>query len=84
MSHSSVILPGHLKLIVHADAKQEKLLPKAGDRFEVWVKEPAQAGRANRAVLTLVAQHLKIPMGRLWLVKGAHSPSKIVEIRRGT
>ena len=47
----------------------------------VRVRAPAQAGRANRDALAMVAKALGLVPGRLRLVKGAHSPSKIVEVR---
>ena len=76
-------MPAFIRLKVHAEAKENRLEAKGKDRFEVWVREPAQDGRANRAVLNLVAAHLQIPAGRLWIVKGAHQPSKIVAVRSG-
>jgi len=73
--------PLFLKIKVHADAKANRLVVKGMDRFEVWVREPAEAGRANKAVLDLVSAHLKVPVGRLWLIKGAQSPSKIISVK---
>ena len=74
-------LPTHLRLKVHAEAKAEKLVDKGSDRFEIWVRAPAEAGRANKAVLSLLAAHLGIPSGRLWIIKGAHQPTKIIAIK---
>ena len=74
-------MPAYLRLKVHAGAKADKLVVKGSDRFEAWVREPAEAGRANKAVLTLLAAHLRIHPGRLWIIKGAHQPSKIIAIR---
>ena len=71
----------YLKLRVEADAKEDTLVRKSLDTFMVRVREPAQAGRANRAALAMVAKALGLVPGRLRLVKGAHSPSKIVEVR---
>ena len=73
----------YLRLKVHAKSREEKLTEKGADRFEIWVREPAEDGRANRAVLDLLASHLQIPAGRLWMIKGAHQPSKIVSVRSG-
>jgi uncharacterized protein YggU (UPF0235/DUF167 family) len=74
-------LEKYLRLKVHAEAKKEKLTAAGQDRFEVWVREPAEDGRANRAVLALLSAHLQVPAGRLWFVKGAHSPAKIIAVR---
>ena len=67
----------YLKVKVHADEKKNKLVQKAPDSFEIWVKAPAEQGRANEAVRTLLATHLQLPENKLSLIKGATSPSKI-------
>lgn len=71
----------HLKLKVHAAAQENRLKPMGPDRFEIWVKEPAEGARANRAVLEILSRHLAVPAGKLWIIKGAHSPAKIVLVR---
>lgn len=67
----------YLKVKVHADEKKNKLVQKAPDSFEIWVKAPAEQGRANEAVRTLLATHLQLPENKLSLIKGATSPAKI-------
>ena len=71
----------YLKVKVHADEKKNKLVQKAPDSFEIWVKAPAEQGRANEAVRTLLAEHLHLPENKLSLIKGATSPAKIFLIR---
>ena len=67
----------YIKVKVHADEKKNKLVQKAPDSFEIWVKAPAEQGRANEAVRTVLAQHLGIEENKLSLIKGATSPAKI-------
>ena len=67
----------YLKVKVHAGEKKNKLVEKSADTFEVWVKAPAEQGRANEAVRALLAVHLNIPENKLSLIKGATSPAKI-------
>ena len=64
----------YLKVKVHAGEKKEKLLRKAPDSFEIWVKAPAERGLANAAVRAALAAHLGVAENRLSLVKGATSP----------
>jgi len=71
----------YLRLKVHAKAREDKLTVKGADRFEIWVREPAEAGRANRVALGLLATHLQVSVGRLWIVKGTREPSKIIVVR---
>ena len=70
-----------IKVKVHADQKKEEILKKSIDTFEVWVKAPAQEGRANIAVIKLLGKTLGIEPKLFKLIKGATSPSKIFEIR---
>ena len=70
-------MESYIKVKVHAGEKKNKLVQKAPDTFELWVKAPAEQGRANEAVRTLLAQHLNLPENNLSLIKGATSPAKI-------
>lgn len=72
----------YLKVKVHADEKKEKILQKAADTFEIWVKAPAERGQANAAVRTALAKHLEVAENKLSLVKGATSPAKIFLLRK--
>lgn len=70
-------MESYIKVKVHAGEKKNKLVQKAPDTFELWVKAPAEQGRANEAVRALLAQHLNLPENKLFLIKGATSPAKI-------
>lgn len=70
-------MESYIKVKVHAGEKKNKLVQKAPDTFELWVKAPAEQGRANEEVRTLLAQHLNLPENKLSLIKGATSPAKI-------
>lgn len=67
----------YLKVKVHAGEKKNRLEQKSPDSFEIWVRAPAQEGRANEAVRALLAQHLGVAENKLSLIKGATSPAKI-------
>ena len=62
---------------MHADEKKNKIVQKSADSFEIWVKAPAEQGRANEAVRTILAEHIGVPENKLSLIKGATSPAKI-------
>ena len=67
----------YLKVKVHAGEKHNKIVEKTADSYEIWVKAPAEQGRANEAVRAVLAEHLNIPENKLSLIKGATSPAKI-------
>ncbi|MDE2292909.1 MAG: DUF167 domain-containing protein [Elusimicrobia bacterium] len=69
-----------IKLRVHPDAKKDSVARRAADHYDVWTRAPAERGLANAAVLALMGRELGVPAGRLRLVKGARSPSKIIEV----
>ena len=74
-----------------------KLTPKGGrDAVEGWKKDadgkpllaarvaaPPENGKANRALIALLAGHLDIARGKIRLVSGAASRRKILEIEGG-
>ena len=66
-----------IKVKVHAGQKQNRLVQKASDSFELWVKAPAEQGRANEAVKRVLAEKLGVAENKLSLIKGATSPAKL-------
>ena len=72
----------YVKVKVHAGEKKNRVEQKSPDSFEIWVKAPAEQGRANEAVRMLLAQTLGVEENQLSLIKGATSPSKIF-LKRG-
>ncbi len=69
-----------IKLRVHPDSKKSKIRQTANDAYEIWVKAPAVRGLANREALEILSSILGKPAGKFRLVKGAHSPTKIVQV----
>ncbi|MFA5974763.1 MAG: DUF167 domain-containing protein [Elusimicrobiota bacterium] len=69
-----------LKIKVRAGSKRNQIQATGPDSFLIEVKAPASDGRANTAALNLLSQTLTLPTGKLWIVKGAHSPAKIVAV----
>lgn len=69
-----------IKLRVHPDAKKDAVERRAADHYEVWTRQPAERGLANAAVLAQMGKALGVPAGRIRLVKGGQSPSKIIEV----
>jgi len=51
-----------------------------GDSFVVKVKEPPKEGRANRAVIRLLAEHFGVPRSQVRILSGFNRKNKVVEI----
>jgi uncharacterized protein len=50
-------------------------------RLEARVSAPPEGGKANRALLKLLAKAWRLPAGDLALVAGAKARDKVVEVR---
>jgi len=51
-----------------------------GNSFVVKVKEPPKEGRANRAVIELLAKHFGVPRSRVRILNGLTSKNKVIEV----
>lgn len=51
-----------------------------GDIFLVRVKEPPKEGKANKAVVKLLAEYFKVPQHSVRVVSGLGSKNKVIEI----
>jgi uncharacterized protein (TIGR00251 family) len=67
-----------LKLRVSPGARRPGFAGRHGDAWKVRVSEPPEDGRANEAVLRLLADTLDVPRASLSLVSGHASRDKIV------
>jgi hypothetical protein len=65
---------------VHPDSRENRIEEKNPTAYEAWVKAAPEQGKANAAVLALLAGRLGIEAKRLRIIKGATSPSKIVQV----
>jgi uncharacterized protein YggU (UPF0235/DUF167 family) len=66
---------------VHPCAGKETCIQHGPSRFEVWVKAKPVEGRANAAVIRLMAAALGVAPGRLRLVRGGEGRHKLLHIR---
>ena len=57
-----------------------KLIPDTEEWYIVSVKERAIEGRANEAVIKLLAEHFKVSRSQVRLISGATSKRKVIEI----
>lgn len=51
-----------------------------GDRLKVRVAAPPERGKANEALVELLAEVLGVPRARVRIVSGTASPLKVVEV----
>jgi len=69
-----------LRVRVTPAAGRDGLLGWQGDLLRLSVTAPAERGRANEAVLRLLADALGLPRQRLRIVRGHTSRQKVIAI----
>lgn len=71
---------GRLSLKVVPGSSQDEIVGWLGDSLKVKVKAPPEKGRANEAVVALLAKRLGIESSSIAVVSGHGSPAKVVEV----
>jgi uncharacterized protein (TIGR00251 family) len=69
-----------LRLKVTPSASRDAVVGWQGDVLRVHVRAPAQRGKANDAVLRLLADALGVERRRLRIVRGETSRQKVVSV----
>lgn len=70
-----------LRLRVSPGAGRTEIVGRHGEAWKVRVAAPAERGRANEAVVRLLAERLGLPESRLSIVAGRSGRDKVVELR---
>ena len=68
-----------IQVTVKPNSKTEEISQK-GDILIVAVKEPPKKGRANQAVIKLLAKHFGVPQSQVKILSGFKKRGKVVEI----
>ena len=69
-----------LRIRVSPGARTTELVGRHGEAWKVRVAAPAEAGRANEAVVRLLADTLSLPRDAVTLVSGHGARDKIVQL----
>lgn len=67
----------YIKVRVKAGSKKEEVVISKQESFSIFVKEPATRNLANKRARELIANHYSLPIGKVRIVNGHHSPSKL-------
>jgi len=68
-----------IQVKVKPSSKTEEL-SREGDSFIIKVKEPPKEGKANQAVIKLLAQHFGVPQSQVRILSGLRSRTKIIGV----
>jgi hypothetical protein len=69
-----------LRLRVKAGARRSEILGVHAGALKLAVNAAPERGKANRAVLALLAEALGVPPTRLQLLSGETSPDKVLQV----
>jgi len=68
-----------IQVKVKPNSRTEEVSRK-GDSFIVKVKEPPKEGKANQAVIKLLAQHFGISQSQVRILSGFRSRNKVIDV----
>ena len=68
-----------IQVRVKPNSKSEEV-NQEGDNLVVKVKVPPREGKANQAVIKVLAKHFGVPQSRVRILSGARSRDKVIEI----
>ena len=68
-----------LSIRVIPRAKQNKVVEETG-RIKVYLTAPPVEGRANQALIEVLAAHFQVRKGDIRIIRGEKSRDKIIEI----
>lgn len=73
----------YIRVRVSPGAKRESVIQTDERTFTIAVKEPAERNLANQRVRQLVAEYFEVPVGKVRLISGHRSPTKVFDISEG-
>ncbi len=73
--------PVTIRVTVHPNAGKDILIGAGPARYEAWVRAKPVDGRANEAVVALIARGFRVPAGAVRLLKGRQGRVKVFSIR---
>jgi uncharacterized protein len=75
-----VLVAATVSIKVVPGASRDRVVGRYGDAVKVQVSAPPEGGKANKAVLALLAAALGVRANQLRLVRGATQSRKLVEV----
>ena len=72
----------YIRAKITSSAKKEIFRQINEDHFEILVKEKAERNLANDRIIELFSIHFKLPKGKIRIVNGHHSPTKLLVVEK--
>jgi len=69
-----------LFIIAKPSAKENRVVRVDDQHFQIWIKEPPQENRANKAVIAILSEYLGKPKSSFKYISGLKSKNKTLII----
>ncbi len=69
-----------LKIKAKPNSKEEKVEKTEDGSYKVWVKSPPVKGLANKDIIKVIADHLKVNKNQVNIISGRSSKNKVLKI----
>ena len=69
-----------IRINAHPNSSQNKIVSNE-NTIDVYVNDPPDKGKANRAIIKLLAKQLDVNTSQIVLVKGLKAKKKVVQIK---
>ena len=69
-----------ISVLVKPNAKQNKV-EKSEAGYLIWTQAPPTENKANKAVIELLSEYLKVPKSKIVIVTGLKSKRKIIDVK---
>ncbi len=80
MSSQSVQTKSEIRVKLLPKSSRNQIVGREGDHFKVKVTAPPIEGRANKALIDLLAKKLRVPKGSIEIISGKRSRLKSIRI----
>ncbi len=70
-----------INVSVKPRAKQNKVEKLSDVSYKIWVTAPAEKGKANQAVIALLAKELKLKKSQISIIAGFKNKEKIIKTK---
>ena len=69
-----------IKVIAKPNKKERKIVKVDETTFKIYVTEPPEDGKANKAIAEVLAEYFKVPKNNIQLILGETAKEKIFVI----
>jgi len=73
-------MPSKIWVKVKAQAREESVTQLSAANYHVSVSAPREKGKANEAIVALLAEYFSVPKSQIKILRGHTAKTKLVEV----